>query len=263
MAFNGKYVTIDYIKEQARNVLKVDEMLNNYEIAELLWQFLGRLDDPSVLITKVTDVQNGPTPIEVINHRGLLPQDIFHIINHSVRDYDSKIKMVPTNNLYFLADIDETETIDDSVSDDFDFVTRVNSTRVGSVHKYMIQNDEIITTMEEGLIEMAYKAFPLDSNGFPMIPENGKLIEAIKYAIIERVCIRLLARGKITERFYDKMEQKYLFYKSSASNSLKLRTMPEEEVFKKRFMRLRPDLNQYDNDFNDFGYPEEFYKHSW
>jgi hypothetical protein len=96
-----------------------------------------------------------------------------------------------------------------------------------------------------------------------MIPEHPKLIEAIKYAILERVCIRLLSRGKITERFYDKIDQKYLFHKASASNALKLRTLPSEEVFKKRFMRLSPDLNQYDNNFDDFGYSEEFYKHSW
>jgi hypothetical protein len=263
MAFNGKYVTIDYIKEQARNVLDFEDMLNNYQIAELLWQFLGRIDDPSVLITKVTDGENGPAPIEVVNYRGLLPQDVFHIINHSIRDYNTKIKMIPTNNLYFLADVDEVESVDDTISDDFDFVTRISSGKVGYQHKYMIQNDEIITSMKEGLIEMSYKAFPLDSNGYPMIPEHPKLIEAIKYAILERVCIRLLSRGKITERFYDKIDQKYLFHKASASNALKLRTLPSEEVFKKRFMRLSPDLNQYDNNFDDFGYSEEFYKHSW
>ena len=183
------------------------------------------------------------------------------IINGTVRNYESKIKLIPTSNPYFLSDKDGVEVVDDTLDDDFDFTARVGDTDIPVVDKYMIQNGEIITTIEEGEIELSYKAFPLDSNGLPQIPDEPKLVEYVKWAILERAAIKLWAKNKIAERLYNHIESKFLYYKKSASNQLKINSIPEMEAFKNRFMRLRQDLDQYGNDFIDWGYPEDFIKH--
>lgn len=278
-SFKGNYVSINMIKEKALRMFDFDNVLNNYEIAELLWEFIGRIGDPSILITKITDGVNGPKPIEIINYRGQLPDDMFEIINGTVRDYESKSKLIPSNNPFFLADITASVQVDDNLSeigtsynqDDtgevtsqaFDSALIVSGNALPIVNSYIIQNSEIITTMEIGYVEMSYKTFPLDDNGFPMIPDHPKLINAITWAILERTSMKLLAKNKITEKLYDRIEQKYLFAKSSAINALKLRTIPEMEAFKNRFVRLVPDFNQYGNNFTDYGQPEDFIKHSF
>ena len=126
----------------------------------------------------------------------------------------------------------------------------------------MIQDGEIITTMKEGSLELSYKAFPLDTNGYPKIPDEEKLIEAIKWAILERAAMQLWYKGKLGERQYNHIESKYLFYKKSASNQLKVNSIPNMEAFKNRYMRINQDMNLYENDFIDYGYPEDFIKHS-
>lgn len=278
-SFKGNYVSINMIKEKALRMFDFDNVLNNYEIAELLWEFIGRIGDPSILITKITDGVNGPKPIEIINYRGQLPDDMFEIINGTVRDYESKSKLIPSNNPFFLADITASVQVDDNLSEigtsynqdntgevtsqAFDSALIVSGNALPIVNSYIIQNSEIITTMETGYVEMSYKTFPLDDNGFPMIPDHPKLINAITWAILERTSMKLLAKNKITEKLYDRIEQKYLFAKSSAINALKLRTIPEMEAFKNRFVRLVPDFNQYGNNFTDYGQPEDFIKHSF
>jgi hypothetical protein len=67
-----KYVSIDFIKEQAKKILNFENILTKNDIAELVWNVILRLGDPSTLITRVTDGENGPNPIDVINYRGLL-----------------------------------------------------------------------------------------------------------------------------------------------------------------------------------------------
>lgn len=279
MGTKGQYVTIDLIKEEAREILDFENILNNYKIANIVFNTISKLGDPSLLITRITDGKNGPNPIDIINYRGLLPLDMVEIISGTVRNYDTKVKLIPTNNPFFLSDIDETlETYSDeasvgeSVSQDDEgtittsdyyspLMSSLNTQPV--VDKYMIQNGEIITSMEEGQLEFSYKAFPLDNNGFPKIPDEPKLIELIKWAILERAAIKLWTLGKIRRDIYDHIESKYLFYKKSASNQLKVNSIPELEAFKNRFLRLHQDINQYGNDFIDWGYPEDFTKHSF
>ena len=274
----GQYVTIDLILEQARDILDFENVLNKYKIADIVWSTITKLGDPSLLITRITDGVNGPQPIDIINYRGLLPLDMVEIINHTVRNYDTKAKLIPTNNPFFLSDIDENSTVDEdeglvgqtvtqddgtTSSSDYYSALMVSDNNLAVVDKYMIQNGEIITSLEEGQLELSYKAFPLDDNGFPKVPDEEKLIELIKWSILERAAIKLWSLGKINERFYNHIESKYLFYKKSASNQLKVNSIPEMEAFKNRFLRLRMDLNQYGNDFIDYGYPEDFHKHSF
>jgi len=259
----GKYVTLDFILEAARDILDFENILDKYKIAELVWNIIVRLDDPSILITRVTNGIEGPQPVDIINYRGLLPLDLVEIINHSVRNYDTKTKLIPTSNPYFLSDITDDITVDESLDDDFDFVARKNTSSLNVVDKYMIQNGEIITSMEEGQLELSYKAFPLDNNGFPKIPDIEKLIELIKWTILERAGIKLWAKQKINERLYNHIESKYLYFKKAASNQLKINSIPEMEAFKNRFMRINQDMNQYGNDFIDWGYPEQYIPHSW
>ena len=274
----GKYVTIDFIKEQARDILDFDNILNSHKIAELVWNIIVKLGDPSLLITRVTDGINGPQPIDIINYRGLLPLDMVEIINGTVRNYDTKVKLIPTSNPFFLSDIDEdiypdtdevsvgeSVTQEDGETSASDYYSSLmsNNNTLAIVDKYMIQNGEIITSLDEGQLEFSYKAFPLDDNGFPKIPDNEKLIDLIKWAILERAAIQLWYKDKINKQKYDHIESKFLFYKKCASNQLKINSIPGMEAMKNRFLRLRQDTNQYGNDFIDWGYPEDFNKQAW
>lgn len=275
----SKYVTIDYIKEQANNILFFENVLSKEKIAELVWGVITRLGDPSLLITRVTNGVNGPKPINIINHKGLLPLDLVEMVNHTLRNYNTKIKLIPTSNPFFLSDMNETIEREDipmgevtTQIEDEDIVTTTTSdyysplnagVTVGIVDKYMVQDGEIITTMEEGELELTYKAFPLDNNGFPKIPDNPKLIELIKWSILERAGIQLWYQDKLTERKYNHIESKYLYYKKAASNQLKINSIPEMEAFKNRFMRLNIDPNLYGNDFINYGYEDNYNIQGW
>lgn len=287
-----KYVTIDYVIEQTNKILGFSIGLSKEDVAELVFSIITRLADPSLLITRITDGKNGPSPIDIINHRGLLPLDLVEVINHTIRNYDTKIKLIPSANPFFLSDIEED---DDYITDDADvenaltgitgevitqkpleedplyvntastYISPAMKTSMSSniVDKYVIQDGEVITTIKEGRLELTYKAFPLDNNGFPKIPDIPKLIELVKWTILERAGIQLWYADKINERKYRDIKRNYYYAKTSASNQLKVDSIPEMEAFKNRFMRINVDPNMYANDFINFGYEDNLRVQEW
>ena len=48
---------------------------------------------------------------------------------------------------------------------------------------YKVQGNIIFTSIKNGTIEIAYNSFKVDSEGYPMIPDNSSFIEALELYI--------------------------------------------------------------------------------
>lgn len=111
------------------------------------------------------------------------------------------------------------------------------------------ENNTITTTFESGVIMMAYLAYPVDSEGYAMIPDDENIKEAILYYILYRYWMRkaeMLAKGAFEQRdYYLKMWQTH----SVKATNLNLPDIGQLENMKNQFNRLVPRTNRFDQLF--------------
>jgi hypothetical protein len=112
---------------------------------------------------------------------------------------------------------------------------------------YKIQGNSLLTDTPNGTIKFNYLAFPLDDEGFLLVPDHISYDEAIKW----RIATMLSIRGELLNPNIDLKycENKWNFYCTQAkgvSNSLNADAI---ERFAKNRLRLKPDHNQYKTNF--------------
>ena len=149
---------------------------------------LSLLGIPNLYIKKVTNGRGGNLPpIKVENYRGELPDDFVTSIQS--REYNYKIPMYITTSTFddTYEDIYKEGLIpfSERESEIYDqdwyeaYVPR-DSNRYGLHLNYRLDSNFIVTNFKEGLVEMAYKAFPLDEDSRPLIPNDEKIIRAVR-----------------------------------------------------------------------------------
>ena len=218
MSLTGKYVDVAYVIERVYRDYGFDLEIKYDEVIEWIWDVISLIGAPQPLIDRVTNGSDTmPDPIDIENFRGILPSDVHSV--YLARDYESKMPMVCKSSS-FLQDMDQAFQRESQFS-------------------YTLNNNYIFTSFEEGQVELHYKAFPTNSLGMPMIPDNIKFIMAVQAYIAERIGFRLYMQDHLAERKYNKLEQERLFYIGAAGTAAQTPSIDEMESIKNRFLRLR------------------------
>ena len=118
---------------------------------------------------------------------------------------------------------------------------------------YTINDCYIFTNFEEGQIVMAYKAFPTDSDGLPMVPDDQAYIQAVKYYIAEKVGQKLYIQGKMDMGRFNHLQKERDWYVGKANSRAHLPTMDQMETWKNEFVRLIPNINAHGKGFKYLG----------
>ena len=128
--------------------------------------------------------------IDIKDWRGILPcdfNDIIQVRTHSNCDQKNyKVFRYATDNFH----------MSNNKQDSFDLT-------------YKIQGNVIFTSMKEGTIEIAYNAFAVDSEGYPLIPDNSTFIRALELYIKKQCFTVLFDLGKINQAVYQNVCQEY------------------------------------------------------
>ena len=114
---------------------------------------------------------------------------------------------------------------------------------------YTINNNYITLSEPKGAIEISYRKLILDDNGFPMIPDNQPFEDALYYYILKEHFFPLVGVGKLSQYFYEKIEQEYAWAVGKAQNSLMLANLDHWEATMNGIRRLI----QYQN-HSDYGF---------
>ncbi len=139
--------------------------------------------------------------VEIKNYRGLIPcdfNDIIQVRTHSScnrKDYG--VFRYATDNFH----------MSENKQDSFDLT-------------YKIQGNVIFTSIKEGTIEIAYNAFAVDSDGYPMIPDNSSFISALELYIKKKYFGVLFDTGKINQAVYNQVCQDYAWAVGQAQSDL-------------------------------------------
>lgn len=179
--------------------------------------------------------------VEIDNYRGVLPCDLESIIQvrtHSECGNANKVFRYSTDSFHMSPD----------KGDSYDLT-------------YKVQGGVIFTSMKEGTIEIAYRAIPVDSEGYPMIPDNSSFIRALELYIKKQAFTVLFDLGKITPQVYNNVLQEYSWAVGQAQSDLVRPSMDELQSLTAMWNTLIPRVTSHSSGFINEGVQEKIKLH--
>ena len=207
------YININVIADRLkRNPLLEDipyETILDYAV-----EFIKIVGVPASFIEKVSTVP-------IIDYRGELPNDLYSIIQVRTDKGD-----------YFRGSTDSFHMQGGSVG-----------------LTYKVQGNCIITSIPNGTLEIAYRAFPMDSEGMPLIPDNGSYPRALQeYITLEWYTI-LCDQGRIQPQVLQNHQQRYAWYVGQAQTDLIIPSIDQMVSITNMWNKLLPSKKDYNNGF--------------
>jgi len=285
MSYNGKYTSFIRVVESAFRDSGIDYI--DFENAiEWTVELIGLIGIPSVYVDKVTDGLNGNySALEVQNYRCKLPDDYSHLKSVRKANVDndgnivSTVAMVESTNLFHpintvyredqtSASFDPLVNLDtfDPESEDFEHTrTEVNlsnsSDASNVIYEYKLDQGYIFTNFESGYLQVAYKGLPIDADGYPLIPDDEKFRQALKYHIIFHIDWKTWRANPSPQNASIKndSEQRRDFYVGSAMTKGRIPSIDQMESIKRMWLRSIPKVDEHYTSFSTTNRQEERY----
>ncbi len=175
--------------------------------------------------------------VDIKDWRGALPCDFNDIIQ--VRTHSSCNR----KNYGVFRHTTDNFHMSDNKQDSFDLT-------------YKIQGNVIFTSIKEGTIEIAYNAFAVDSDGYPLIPDNSSFIRALELYIKKQCFTVLFDLGKITPQVYSNVCQDYAWAVGAAQSDLVRPTIDQMQAITNSFNTLVQRVSEHKSGFVNHGSAE-------
>lgn len=167
--------------------------------------------------------------VEIEDYRGVIPYDFNDIIQvrmHNCNNDNYKVFRYSTDNFH----------MSENKKESFDLT-------------YKIQGNIIFTSIKNGTIEIAYNSFAVDSEGYPLIPDNSSFINALELYIKKKYFTILFDTGKITPAVYNQVCQDYAWAVGQAQSDLIRPSLDQLESFTNSWNTLIQRTNSHSNGF--------------
>lgn len=224
------------IKQILDNVL-VHPMLQDVTLERAVSyavDFMRIVGMPTIFMEKVIT-------LELVDNRVLLPDDFFEVI---------QIKMTSNKR---------TEVFRSS-GDSFHMDTPTDETLQSHALQeltYKIQGGVLITSVSTGTISLAYRAIPLDTDGFPLVIDNSPFTRALELYIKKQAFTILFDMNKIPMNVYQNTVREYAFAVAQASSSLTRLNIDQMQSFTNMWNTLIPRVTEHHNSFKTLGSQEK------
>lgn len=254
MALNGKTVSV---KELIGEIYASHKYTYN-----LPWQdAIAWAAQAIELIGAPKSLSNQIERIEISNYRGMLPCNL-HSITQAAGSYNgcSPFAMRSTTNTFgAVASCDSaelttlielfnsesstttTEPIGEDISGNpvYTFqngnmsmpeTTSDNpSSNSSSNTTYNVSDNFIFTSFASGYVYLAFKALPIDDEGFPLIPDNRRFKEAVKAYIVSKIDYILWRSKELDKDVFERSEREWLWYVASAGTVARVPSYDEAQ----------------------------------
>ena len=149
--------------------------------------------------------------VEVINYRAPLPCDYYQMIQ--IRALDPNYNILGafrySSDSFHMSDT-KPEYAD---------------------YSYKVQGNIIYLSVPNGLIEIAYQAIPIDSDGYPLIPDNSSFTRALEAYIKKQHFTILFDLGKIGNGPLAQVQQDYAWAVGDCQSEFNRLTIDKAESF--------------------------------
>jgi hypothetical protein len=129
---------------------------------------------------------------------------------------------------------------------------------IGYNNDYKIHNGTIRTMFQTGFVTIEYLSFPVDCDGFPMVPDHVSFFDALFWRTVYQLNIRgfeFKSRALNDFMLVRSMWNKYCLQARAEANAPDLEML---EQLKNIWLTLKIDNYSFYSDFNEVGRPENF-----
>lgn len=127
---------------------------------------------------------------------------------------------------------------------------------------FKTQGRIIYTSFPEGVIEIAYRAIPVDDDGYPLIIDDENYIAALEAYIKVRVFTIKFDTGKIAAPVLQNAQTDYAWLSAQLMDTMTIPSLSEMESISRSLLTLIPNMRTFDRGFKDFGDREYLRKHN-
>ena len=121
---------------------------------------------------------------------------------------------------------------------------------------FKTQGRMIYTSFKEGTIEVSYKAMPVDSEGYPLLPDEPTFLRALELYIKKQWFTILFDMGKISPAVLQNTQQEYAFAFVACNNTFMIPSPSEMESITNMMNQLIPRFNEFKRGFKHLGSKE-------
>lgn len=194
--------------------------------------------------------------VKIKDFRGLLPCDLISIIQ--VKDLNSGICLRAMTDTF-------TPGLRPKPNDGYqpkDLLNNVNppiDTYIPPVKgtmeelSFKTQGRIIFTSFPEGEVEIAYKAIPVDDNGFPLLIDNETYLNALEAYIKVKVFTVKFDTGKMNAGILTNAQSEYAWASHLLQSEMTMPSMSEMESITRMLNTMIKPVTHFDNGFKNLG----------
>lgn len=124
---------------------------------------------------------------------------------------------------------------------------------------YYVENGRIKTSFANGLVCLSYMAFPVDDDGYPLVPDDISFKEAMFWYVYKKL---LLGNTNVSaiNIDYTFAETQWKYYCTQARNAANYPDIDRYESFLDQWVRLIPNINRHAELFGTLNVRENLYR---
>jgi hypothetical protein len=254
---SGRVVSIDTIIEMIYQDYGF-EIVNKAEVAEWIWRSMATIGTPYPYEDKVKE-------LVIVDYRSELPLDLYSIT--MIREQSTLTPLREMTDLLNRYNDESYSNVEEIIADYdpaypstyIDNIKEYYNTIVGTdvsseFYTYKTQGNYIYFGIDIGVVEMQYKAIPIDIvTGMPTVPDNPVYIRGIVSFIAERLAFRMMLKNQISERKYEIIRQDYFFNAGAAKSACVMPDPSRMETLINRWKSTYLGPEHFDTYFQHLG----------
>jgi hypothetical protein len=122
--------------------------------------------------------------------------------------------------------------------------------------QFKIQGRVIITSFPKGDVIIAYKAIPVDDEGYPLLVDNSKYMKALELYVKCQMFTQLFDLGKVTPQVLQHTEQEYAWAAGQLEEEFKTPSISEMQSLTNMLNQIIVRKNEFYNRFERLGNKE-------
>lgn len=202
--------------------------------------------------------------VDIKDFRGLLPCDLISIIQ--VKDLKTDVCLRSMTDT-FTPGLRPKPDMRNQPKDLLNNLKPLVDTYIPPIQEYReepsfkTQGRIIFTSFPEGRVEIAYKAIPVDEDGFPLLIDNETYLNALEAYIKVKVFTVKFDTGKIQAGVLSNAQSEYAWAAHLLQSEMITPSMAEMESMTRYLNTFIKPVRQFDNGFKDLGNREYLRKH--
>jgi hypothetical protein len=126
---------------------------------------------------------------------------------------------------------------------------------------FKTQGRVVFTSFPEGKVRIAYKAIPVDEDGFPLLIDNENYLACLEAYIKKQVFTIKFDQGKIAAGILQNAQQEYAWLAGQLQSEMTIPSYSEMQSIQNYITSILPSMKNFDRGFKHLGDREYIRKH--